>query len=140
MIYYNRKYVMKRIWLTWRKSKLEIVGVYEFLIKNKAIVKLYGQSSNKYILDLETADGKYGGMLVVGLKEYKNSKIGTVFGKCSLLRHERERDYYIIAKDPAPEYGLREVSRESKIYLFILLLIIIATVLTGVQLSLTMIK
>lgn len=135
MIYYNRKYIMKRIWLTLRKKNLEVVGVYEFLVNNKDIIKLYKQSGKAYILDLETPDGKCGGMLVVGPIEYKKAEIGTIFAKCTLLRHKKDKDYYIIAKSSIPEIALKEVTKESKIYLFILLLIILGTILSVVYLS-----
>ena len=124
MIFYDRKYVMKRILLTWRKANLEVVGTYEFLVKNKAIVKLYKQPTGKCILELMTHDGKYAGMLEVNSNEYKRAKIGATFGNHVLLRHYKNKDYYIIAKSSLPEYAVNEVSRESKIYLFILLAII----------------
>lgn len=124
MIHYDRKYIMKRIWLTWKKTNLEVVGIYEFLVKNKAIVKLYQQPTEKCILELATYDVKYTGMLEVNFDEYKRAKVGATFGNHVLLRHSKNKDYYIIAKSSLPEYAINEVSRESKIYICILLIII----------------
>lgn len=135
MIYYDRKYAMKRIWLTWRKKELEVVGIYEFAIKNKDVIKLYKQPSPKYILELETTDGKYGGMLLVGAREYEIAKKGAIFGKCTLIQHKKERNYYIIAKSPIPRIALKKVTMESKICLFILLLIILDIILSVVLFS-----
>lgn len=115
---------MKRIWLTWKKTNLEVVGIYEFLVKNKTIVKLYQQPTEKCILELATYDGKYTGMLEVNFDEYKRAKVGATFGNHVLLRHSKNKDYYIIAKSSLPEYAINEVSRESKIYICILLIII----------------
>lgn len=134
MICYNINYIIKRMFLTLRKSKLETLGVFRFYVKEKEVITPKGEVDGHYILYLETEDEKYGGMLKVTQKEHIKAIIGEFFGVCTLLTHEKMKDYYIIVNNSIPELALKEVVRESKIYLTIFIIAILGISIAIIQL------
>lgn len=125
MVCYDRKYVVKKIISTWRKNNLLVVGVYEFTVVDKQVVKLYKQNNRANVIYLESPDKGYEGMIVVNDKEYTRLEKGAHFGECVVVRDKHSGNYYIVGTK-YPDEAIREVTKESK--LKILMIVIILTI------------
>ena len=128
-IYYDNKYIVKRILLTFRKNNLEPLGVHDCIVKEKAIVKPPDRESEHYVLFLETIDKKYSGMLTVSKNEYNKAIIDSCFGKCTIIKpYLRDECYFV--NEENPDKALSKISLKSKVELLFLTLIILLFILS----------
>ena len=123
-IWYANKYIIKQMLLTFRKNKLEVLGTYNCIIKEKAIIKPYKHDGIHYILYLEVIDEKYNGMLSVKKDEYNKARIGNYFGKCTIVKPFNKEEYYFVNEENV-EKALSKISFKSKMKLLFLTLIVL---------------
>ena len=130
MIYMSFKNIYKRMFLTLFKRNLYFVGVFEFWVREKKIIKLHSQEIPSYWLYLSTIDNKYSDTLVVKPKEYDKYHLNKCFGKCGVVSHKHKEGYYIVTKNTEAKAAIKEATGFSKIQFIFLVIICILVVIS----------
>lgn len=123
-IWYDDKYVIKKMLLTFRRNKLEELGTHDCIVKEKTIIKPHNRKNKHYVLFLETTDSKYSGMLPVKRNEYNKIAIDHYFGKCTIVKHCLRDEYYLV-NEQIPDKALSKISFKSKMELLFLASIVL---------------
>ena len=76
MSWLNRKTVFMNMLYTLIPWNLESIGRYEFMVKEKTILKLYRSEVKKYLVLISSEHGTYDSVLSVSEDKYKRIKKG----------------------------------------------------------------
>lgn len=118
------------MFLTLFKRNLYFVGVFEFWVREKKIIKLHSQEIPSYCLYLSTIDNKYSDTLVVKPKEYDKYHLNKYFGKCGVVGHKHKKGYFIVTKKTEAKAAIKEATGFSKIQFIFLIIICILVVIS----------
>ena len=106
--------ILNRMLLTLRKSKLQHVGIFSFIVKKKSIVQLKQQALPTYCLFVIEKDEKYKDTVVVSKEEYKHIKVGQMI-PCSVIKHESGIKMVSIQTDK--DDSIRKLVKKSQLQL-----------------------
>ena len=124
MIWLSRKEEMKRIILTLNSRNLEFIGVYNFITREKKIVKLYEAEVPQYCLFLSTETGNYGSTVTVSRKRYEKARIGQVYGLCGVIRNIKRDDFIIVVEHTDSETAIKQVVRKSRLKMVFIMVLL----------------
>lgn len=113
MIWLSRREEVKKIFFTLNPRNLEFIGVYKFITRKKAIIKLYQSELPQYCLLLSTETGDYESVVIRTKEKYKQAKLEKVYGLCGVIRNINRDDFIIVTDDTDPEIAIKRVVRNS---------------------------
>lgn len=124
MIWLDRKGEFKKIIMTLNILNLEFVGAFNFIVREKKIVKLYEAEVPRYCLFLSAEGGEYGSTVTVSKNKYVLAREGKPYGLCCVIRNIRH-DYYIVAADETnPEAAIRKIVQKSWLKMIFILIVL----------------
>lgn len=124
MIWLSRTEVFKRIVLTMNPRNLEFIGAYNFITREKKIVKLQEAEVPQYCLYLSTEAGDFGSTLTVSRKKYEKAKLGQVFGLCGVIRNIKRDNFFLITEDTESGIAIKQVVIKSWLKLIFILFVL----------------
>lgn len=140
MIYYNQKYVFKRMCSTFRKKYLKYQGPYHLRILEKAMVMPARGYNQVPIFYVETDDGLHHGMLEVTPKEYKKYKVGEYFGRGGIIRYTQKDGCYYISKYDDAGLAIRKAVNSSRIRFTFLAMVLLLFIVTLILMALPLFR
>jgi hypothetical protein len=113
MIWLSRKAVLKNIILTLNARNLEFVGVFDFLVRDKKIVKLHEAEVPQFCLFLSTETGRYGSTVTVSGKKYNQVRLGEIYGLCGVIKNIKHNDFILVTENANPDTAIRQAVLKS---------------------------
>ncbi len=128
----NSSTLLTLIILTLNPRNLEFIGVFQFITREKKIIKLYEAEVPQYCLLLSTEAGGYGSIVTVSRNKYEQVKLGKVYGLCGVIRNIKRGEFIIVTEDTNPETTIKHVVGKSiskMIFIMIMLGMFLGTIL-----------
>lgn len=113
MIWLNRKVYFKKVVLTLIPHNLEFIGTFEFIVREKKIIKLHEAEVPQYCLYLSTETGQYGTTVIVSKKDYVLARLGKSYGVCGVIKNIKHDDFILITKNTNPDKAIKQAVLKS---------------------------
>lgn len=121
-IYYNQKYIWKKMRHTLKRKNLEYRGPYQLHILQKAMPTPARGYEPVPVFYVETQDKKYSGMLEVTLKEYEKGRVGQGYGSGGVILNSKKDSYYISKYEEA-QIAIRKAVNWARIRFLVLAIV-----------------
>jgi hypothetical protein len=109
---------------------LECIGVFNFIVVDKKIIKLKESDATKYMVRLSTDTGSYDSIISVSKMKYDRSEKGKSFGSCSVIRNIMHEDFITVVAKDNPQKAIRSLVLKSWGILLFLLIVLGLTAFT----------
>ncbi len=113
MIHLDRKTYFKNIVFTLFLYNLKFVGLFEFIVLEKAIIKLHNSDATNFCLYLSTKDGQYSSTVIVSEKNYNKAVCNKDYGVCSVIKNVKHDDFILISENTNPDTVIRQIVLKS---------------------------
>ena len=126
----SRKTVFKNMIYTLNPFNLKNIGVHNFIIRDKNIIKLKNSDVPSYLVHLTSEGDLYDSVVSVSKKKYNQSKKGEPFGLCSVIRNRKHPEFIMVTEDTDPEKSIRHIVLKAWGMLAFFSLVLVFTFLT----------
>lgn len=130
MIRYNQRYILKKIRHTLLKSQLEFEGPYNLIVCTKAVVQVDREGISQHILEVESADHTYKGMVQVNSGEYRRAQKGEVWAHGGVLRYKKDPSFYVMTRYSDEKKAIRRQVNSSRLQLIFIVVVNIMIIRT----------
>lgn len=140
IIYYDHKYILKKMFCTSRKKYLKYLGPYQLRILQKAMPSPAPGYDPEPFFYVETDDHRYKGMMQVTPKEYEQGKVGRFYGRGGVILYTKEENCYYMTKYDSTTVAIRKAVNWSRIRFAFLVIVILLFIETIILLTLPLFR